>query len=764
MAPLFRSRVFRIAAAVGFLALLALGFLPLFAGPGYEAALAAGLILPLTAAFATRREAQDAPGATDALGRGVANGLALACLGYATMLLHGLRAGFCDAASGSWLVVLGPGCGTVMGGAWGGLCGFFARAPDGARRARRVWPFLLTLAGPLGGALISLGRFYTSPMIFAYDPFVGFFSGALYDTVITPRALLTYRAGSLCSLVAAALLGSPWVRREGAIVRETAVKHGILLLGAGALAASIAITWAGPELGHYQTAASIAEALGGRTVGERCEVIHPRAMPVRDVARFVRDCDGQVRAVEAWLGVPEPGRPVRAYLFADTDEKAAYMGAAGTEIAKPWRREIYVHAAGFPHPSLGHELAHVLAGDLAPGPFRIPASVGGFLPDPGLIEGIAVAASPKVSDLTLAQWARAMRDLELLPPLPRLFGLGFLTESSSTAYTAAGAFVAWVRETEGNGVLARWYGGEELPALTGRSWAELEAQFHAYLATVALPPEALAQARARFERPGVFGRACPHEVDACLEEADALLGAGDTTAAEQRYGAAVALDPASGAARLGLVAVALTRGDERRAAEALEAIVADERLPSGTRDQALEQLGDRALAVGDGDLAETRYAAMAARTTDEDRLRTLEVKRAAAKDLRARPAVVELLVGAPGRRPDRLRAAELLGVWATLSPDDGVPEYLLARQFVGSGDFDEAAVRLERALARTISLPRVLAEAQRLAATVAVGRGDREAAQRHADAYAGLPQVAPARKDALRELVLRSAGAVGAVR
>jgi hypothetical protein len=42
----------------------------------------------------------------------------------------------------------------------------------------------LALGLPLGCIALSVLRFYTSPMVHAYDPFVGFFSGTLYDTVV----------------------------------------------------------------------------------------------------------------------------------------------------------------------------------------------------------------------------------------------------------------------------------------------------------------------------------------------------------------------------------------------------------------------------------------------------------------------------------------------------------------------------------------------------------------------------------------------------
>ena len=101
----------RRAAAVGIIALGSMGFVPLFGGPGYESALAAGLILPPCAALGVAldtlwRVPQDPLGdgprserrATDAYFHGLLFGLGLAAVGLAITFLHGLRVGFCDAA------------------------------------------------------------------------------------------------------------------------------------------------------------------------------------------------------------------------------------------------------------------------------------------------------------------------------------------------------------------------------------------------------------------------------------------------------------------------------------------------------------------------------------------------------------------------------------------------------------------------------------------------------------------------------------------
>ncbi len=61
--------------------------------------------------------------------------------------------------------------------------------------------------------MVSFARFFGSPMIFAYDPFFGYFSGTLYDTVVDVRPeLWTYRGGSLATLVGLALVAAALTR------------------------------------------------------------------------------------------------------------------------------------------------------------------------------------------------------------------------------------------------------------------------------------------------------------------------------------------------------------------------------------------------------------------------------------------------------------------------------------------------------------------------------------------------------------------------
>lgn len=761
MPPFLRTKAPRIALVIVGVTMALAGFLPLFAGPGYESSIAAGLLLPFVTAVAVAVEVSSAGRAEplDVVRRGLADAAVFALAAYTTMLLHGLRAGFCDVLGGSAHAALGPGVGALLAGVWGAVAGLVA-AGRSTRRARLGAAIGLAVLGPVLSIGVSIGRFYTSPMVFAYDPFVGYFSGTLYDTVVDVSGLVTYRAGSAATLLAA-LLGASLVSRDdhGRITLRPAVREqpGVALAAAVAVAASLTCSACGDRLGHWQTSATIARELGGSFHGARCDVMFPRGMDPAEVQRFARDCDGHMTLGERWFGAPVPFR-ITAYLFADARQKGELMGAADTYIAKPWRHEVYLQESGYPHPVLGHEIAHVLAGHFARGPFKVAGGAGGWIPDPGLIEGIAVAASPRDGELSPREWAKAMKDLSLLPRLKSLFAFGFFGVNSSAAYTVSGAFVGYVRERYGDAAVRAWYGGASLTEVTGSPLAELERTWHEDLDQIALPEAARAQAKARFDRPAIFGRRCPHVVDACKLRAEEHKARGDHEGAIEQYRAALELDPGDAATRVAVAKSALRAGRAGEAAGAFSAIAAEEAAPRHVRDRALEELGDMALLGGDFAAAVARYREVISRVVDEDVVRTIEVKIAAAEDGRARAPIVELLIGAGDRGPDKVRAAELLGAWAAEAPEDGMPSYLLGRHYLSAGMLEEAAVRLDRALGRRLALPRVAVEAERLRMVVACGLGDAEMAARFYRAYAARPSVSPARRDAARALLERCGG------
>jgi tetratricopeptide (TPR) repeat protein len=728
------SRTQKIAAAFVALAMGAVGFLPLFGGPGYEHALATGLVVPSAAAIAVAldgvREPARAP--LGVASRGLVAGVGLALVSLVTAIVHGLRVGMCDFWGGVATFAMTAGVGCAAGGVWGAIAGESA-----ARRKRpRLWAVLLGLAAPLATIGLGVWRFYSTPIVFAFDPFVGYFSGTLYDTVIdagTP--LYTYRAGTAAA-IAAVLFAASVVRREGprgdrlrlVVFRgaPAALARAVAAVAFGA--AALAVTASGHALGHWQSSDSIAAALGGARDGARCNVRFPLGMRDDEVLLLVKDCEDDLAAVESALGGRGPER-VTAFFFRDPGEKKRLMGAADTYIAKPWRREVYLQVHAYPHPVLAHELAHVVAGSFAPGPFHVAGRWGGAWPNPGLIEGIAVAAAPDDDELTDAQWARAMMDRGMLPKMSAVFGIGFLGDSAAKSYTVAGAFVGWVLATYGKDAVRAWYGGATLEGLTGATWDELDATFRKALAKYTLSNEAGVVAEAKFGRPGLFGRTCPHVVDAIRREADGCRDNGQYDKAIATYARALERDPHDNWSRLGQAGAELRFRDAERGRAQMSQIAADESLPRTMRDRAEDTLADVDYLDGRYEEAAARYERIAARSLDEDFVRNLLVKALAARDPAARFAVQALLLGERRRTSDPFVGAEELGAWWARTGDP-LADYLLGKNLAQHGFYGRAAVHLDRALAAGVPLASVGREALRQRAVCACAMGDVAAAAR----------------------------------
>jgi len=756
----------RNALVLAVVALGALGFLPQLGGPGYDAALASGALLPSIAAAASALEmARQRPRPSDAVARGASIGVVLAVAGFVVVLLHGARVGFCDPSEGLWLYVLGPGFGAVLGGVWGALMGLVtARYAGGrSRGVQRAVAVALAVVGPLAGIAVSFYRFLSSPMVFAFDPFFGVFAGPLYDTVVdVVDRLLTYRQGTLATLTAVALGASLFERATEVGLRRSALERpGTASLVVVTAALSIAHSAAGPHFGHWSTASSIEAALGGHLLGRRCDVVHARGLPRREVALFTRDCDASVAQVEAYFGARGPEH-IRVYLFANEGEKGWLMGASHTYIAKPWRREVYVQHAPYPHPVIAHELAHVIAGSFARGPFHVAGPLGGLWPDPGRIEGFAVAAAPDETDeLTTLEWAATMLDLGILPPLRSVFQLDFLSLSASKAYTVAGAFVEFLRGRYGMPALRRWYAGAPLHDVTGgRELDALDGDFRAALKALHVTSRARGTAQARFERPAFFARHCPRIVDRTLGDAGARLGTGDVSGAAAAYREALDLEPKSFDARFGLAACERQRDNPTRAVEQFLALAKSREFLQLQLARALETAADIELAEGHLEPAQNLYTRALDLSFDEDRRRTLEVKHAAAAG-RGRRAIVTLLVGAGGQPPAWDAAAPLIQAWGDRDFTTDVPSYLIGRNLLNAGRYREAAEYLDHSLTLAPTLPSVRREAVRLRVIAACALGDDPAKLGLVDRFTHDDELANARKVGLLRLVERCTAAPG---
>lgn len=686
------------------------------------------------AVVAPREVSHDEPPASDVLFlRSLGNALLLFVLASATALAHGLRVGFCDLGSDLLRWVLGPGVGGLAAGAWGAVIG-------SCPLRLGVGRWLLAIALPLFSYGVSFLRFYTSPMVFAFDHFVGFFAGTLYDTELgSLERLWTYRLGTAgcvgCAYVWVAAT-RPWGTRRPMTVRSAALRSAALrsaaqwpssrILGGVFSLLLVGVVYAlGPRLGHFQTESTILQTLKHHAETERCVVRYGAGVSSESAQLLARECTAHVTELEAFFDVAAPAK-TRVLLFSNADQKAWLMGARHVYIAKPWRQEIYIQTSGFPHPVLRHELAHVVAGGLGQGPFAIAGRAWGLIPDPGRIEGFAVAAAPPEDEpLSLLQWASAMKQLELLPRLTDLFHFGFFATNSSTSYTVAGAFVTWLRAGFGASALARWYGGETLEDVTGLSLGELEARFIARLDEEELSENELAAARARFDRPGVLARKCPYQVDAAIGEGLGLVAALECADARERLEQVLEMDPTALRAELGLAHCAFAEGNAEIARAKYRGIATNERAHQLFQAVAWERLGDVEWQNGETDAARAHYQRAQSLLIDEERLRQLDVKLegVTASDERVRQGIASVFFGNQRKGPLAVQTGLSLGRWAQ-EKEDPLALYLIGKQFWAAGDWSSAHVYLERALAANSLPTRVRREALRGAVLTACAAGD----------------------------------------
>ncbi len=724
MRALLRLRSLRVALGVGALVGVVLAALPLAGSLGPESALALGLVLaPLAAAFGAgvvrdARQRKLALTTAEIAARALGGALLIVGAPLAVLLLNLLRIPSCAPFAGVAFELVGPVAGVLVSATLGVWSATLVRAP-------RTSTALAALA-PMAEMALALYRFRASPAIFAYGHVFGWFPGTLYDEGTAIGApYIALRLASLALVLGALLLRDALVEppTQRLSLRRGWAQLPRLCVALGLLAGFASIEWHGEALGLRSSAASIREQLGGRSTAGRCTAIVPRELPHDEARRLAEDCAFRLTQMERVLGV-KAGRPVTAFFFRDVNEKRALMGAADTYVAKPWRREVYLQLGEWPHPVLAHELAHVVAGDVASGPFRVGGQLGGFLPDAGMIEGVAVAMAWADRDgLTPDEWARAMLALGIAPTVEDTRGLAFLLEPAGRAYTISGSFYHFLFERYGAAIVRRAYRTGDLAAAAGKPVPELAREWRAYVETVPLPEDALALARVRFARGGIFARPCPHRVAQLRQQLAGDLAASDAPRTASTCREVLAIDPADTSTRA-VLAEALTQlGKHAEADRELEALAQRWDAPTPVLSAAREAIADAEWRRGDVAGALRRLSALEAEPRTDDAQRVFEVKLLA---LRAGGRQAELLgqLLAGEMAPDGAYAVHQARELGEVR-SDGLAPYLEARQLVNYRRHADAVPLLRAALRRGLPTPLLTKEARRLLATSLWASGER---------------------------------------
>ena len=587
--------------------------------------------------------------------------------------------------------------------------GTFCRTAFPAR-ARAVALYVLLL---LASVAWTVWPVVLGPQVFAFNFFLGMFPGPLYDEALRiPASLLWFRLETVLWAVAfgtcaAAVFPAPGPThpRHRARVLGTLL---VLALAIGALETNAV------RLGFRSSDAAVRTALGGRTETEHADILFPREKSPQEVERLRRDVEFRLTQLGRFFGAPPPA--VRVVVFRSPEEKQRWVGAGGTQFAKPWLGTVYLNDAPFPHPTLGHELAHVAAGAFGSGPFRVTSRWG--LPLMGVVEGVAVAADDPHGELTLHAWAAGMRRQGLMPDLRGILGAaGFWAAAPARAYTAAGSFLRFLRDTQGTERLQRLLAHGDFAGVYGRSLDTLVAEWERMLDGLPLDESAVNRAFARFRQPSLFRRPCAREVAALADEARGLTSTNPSRAL-QLLRSCARLQPAEPDFLLAEVALLRKLNRPSEAAQVLEH--ADGLVAGRPALEAQVALARADLAWDSGDL-QTAGAALqqtASLRPGRDLEREAEVKRVALSDARLRPMLHAFFDA----------SSEELRLWVLerareTAPDDGVVNYLLGRRLLAVGLPTEAAEALARALSATLP-EQVNREAWRLLVSAHYRAGD----------------------------------------
>jgi len=721
----------RVALAVSAIAGLAMCASPLTGVHGVESGLVLGVLLPPFIAVAAARLviARRRRGVGVDVGASVAGALKMATLVVGVPILvlwvDSLRIRQCTPGLGLSFMILGPVAGCCAAAVLGALVSVVIRPVRIATAVAVLMPLVAVGTG--------LYRFWSSPAIFVYGLFAGWFPGTIYDEGTTiPVTYITFRVGTFALCAGLVLLARHALSRSdgGLALHRLAqapfsVGLGLLLLGGAGL-----IHVNGETLGHRSSAQFIAEELGATSRGERCIIHAPRETRRAVLARLVADCDFRVEQSEEILGVTQR-EPVTAFFFRSADEKRRYMGAGNTFIAEPWRNEVYLQLRGWPHPVLFHEVVHVIAGNTASGPFQVGGQLGGYLPDPSLIEGVAVAVAWHERDgLTPHQWSRAMVELDLMPPLSDVFGLSFLGQPARNAYTISGSFIRHLLDEHGAEVVREAYRTGDIEAAAGVPLAELERAWRARIDEEPFPEEALALARVRFERASIFSAVCPHEVARLRQRLGADLAAGDADAAVSTCEELLTIDPADIGTRARYAGVLARAGRDEDASATLADLEGDPPAPAPYIVLGHEMVADAEWIGGDTRGAARRYRSLLDRPQTEGARRNLEVKLLAAEEMPEVDAqrILDMLIGHDGVPTDRATGVHHdreLGA----SRLDGLGPYLEARQLMASARYDLALPRIRESEARGLPTELLERESRRMLGATLIAEGELDEAR-----------------------------------
>lgn len=667
-------------------------FVPLFDVLGFERALVTGLLAaPVSAAVGISMVKSARARGGDDLARIASHAIGISLL----MLIPTLALGVivelvhrpCDQQQGILFLILLAGGNATFSAALGVVTGTLT--------TRRFVPGLVVAAALVAFLFYALYRLYAEPQIFIFSLPFGYWPGSLYDEDLeVSGALWIFRGYTVLVMLALVSVARMFADRKSLVVtplrpRVTALIGSLILSFA-----AITVGRSGESLGISLTRETIERELSRHIQTQHFDLYIAPTISTEQAELLKEDHELRFRQLARFFE-RAPARRIKSFVYASERQKQRLMGAAATQISRPWANEIHINGFNVPHPVLKHELAHVFAGELAKGPFKVPASFVVFV-NIGVVEGIAVAADWPANELTVEGWSRAMRALGMAPDLTRsLDPIGFWGIASARAYTIAGAFVRYLIERYGMPRFAKLYASNSFVEAYERPLKDLVKEWEAHIDQLELPARELSIAEHRFKRPGIFQKVCAHKAANLAREGYQRLSSGDIEGAIARLEELVSYSPINVQPLLDISAELSRHGLSEEARRYAKRALATPQITKKSAAEAEELIAGIDWRSGEVERARRGYEEVLALhiASSVDRLQIARLS-ALDPDRPGTEVLRPLLLG----ELDGPKALVKLGALTRAHPDDALARYLYGRQLETAGAYEEGIVELRAAL------------------------------------------------------------------
>jgi len=545
-------------------------------------------------------------------------------------------------------------------------------------RWKRTWFVLLELVLLMDVIATTVAR----PQIFAFNPIIGFFPGITYDeTLQIEGRLLLYRwatvSASILLFMIAVAIHRHRSRRNLPADASASPRTKLFFVGewiAGILMLGVVggVFFFSDELGLSSSIASIEQELGGKVETQHFIVVYPaRAVPEPQARQLALLHEFYFAKLAQELRV-ESVRKIRSFLYATPEQKGRLIGAARTNIAKPWLWQIHLNLADV-ESSLKHELVHVMAAEFGFPLFRVGLN-------PGLIEGLAMAVERVQYDETIHRAAAQILALDLPVDLEELFSVtGFLKAHPGVSYSLAGSFTRFLIDQYGMRRFKRLYRVGDFRTVYAKDVTILTTEWKRHLVRYRVDEDERAKAAYLFKRPSLFGKECARVIANINAETKTLYERGEyqSALASATRSLQLSRNPEAVFQKTNCL---LRLAQYREAIEFAEQALQDSVMASALLPLNL-QLGDAWWAVGETTKARAVFAELLRKnislTLNESLLLRLEVL----KD----PALAQQLLPYFVAAPTDSSKLAILHASFERWPQREIVLYLLAREYAAQG-------------------------------------------------------------------------------